>query len=358
MRRIMQGISSNFRSTTTPVVRQHLALALVVGVYMATSFWIANLNGVGVGGAQVGNLFWGFMLRVPQMVFFVLFWRLLYLTYVAHEPNRFGVITSEVRVFLRDRDRILWGFATVGIMTCFLVGFAQFKNLIPTLNPFSWDRTFMELDRLLHFGRLPHEYILPLFGGPFVLSFFTGLYNIWLFLMYMVLLIACFLRPESQVRMRYLVAFVLTWAVGGNLIATLFSSVGPVYYENLGLGGIYAALLGHLDVHAETAFVTVTETQDLLWSVYTAENRVNGISAFPSMHVASSVLMAIFAFQWSRLAGYLMSAFALIIMIGSVLLAWHYAVDGYAGAVIAWLSWQAAGWLVRLRFLGAEPQSR
>jgi membrane-associated phospholipid phosphatase len=353
----MQGIPFNFRSAAAPVLRQHLALAVVVGIYLAAAIWLSSLHGAGVGEAKVGTLFRDFMFRVPQMVFFVLFWRLLYLTYVAREPDRFGVIAAEVRVLLRDRERILWGFATVGIMSCFLVGFAQFKNLIPTLNPFGWDESFMELDRLLHFGNLPHEYILPLFGGPFVLSFFTGLYNVWLFLMYMVLLIACFLRPESRVRMQYLVAFVLTWAVGGNLVATLFASVGPVYYGNLGLGEIYAPLLGHLDRHAETGFVTVRETQELLWSFYVAEDSLNGISAFPSMHVASSALMAIFAFCWTRLAGYLMSAFALIILIGSVLLAWHYAVDGYAGLVIAWLAWRVAGWVVRLPVFGATADT-
>jgi membrane-associated phospholipid phosphatase len=214
----------------------------------------------------------------------------------------------------------------------------------------------MELDRMLHLGQLPHEYVLPLFGGPYLLSLFTGLYNIWLFMMYFVLLIACFLRPSSMVRMQYLFAFVFTWAVGGNLVATLFSSAGPVYYGLLGLGDIYDPLLRHLAEHAETGFVTVIETQNLLWQFHTMEESVNGISAFPSMHVASSVLMAIFAFSWCRLAGYLMSAFALLIMIGSVLLAWHYAVDGYVGAAIAYLSWRTAGWLVRLPILGGAAE--
>ena len=352
----MQGISVNVRSGAASLVRLHLALGLVVVTYMICATWMSQMHGVGVGDEKVGALFQGFLIRVPQMIFFVLFWRLLYLSYVIREPDRFGVIKAEVRAFISDRERLVWGFVATGIMTVFLVAFAQFKNLIPTLNPFDWDTRFMELDRLLHFGQLPHEYILPLLGGPFVLSFFTGLYNIWLFLMYFVLLIACFLRPGSPVRMQFLFAFVLTWAVGGNLVATIFSSAGPVYYGLLGLGDIYDPLLQHLAVHAETGFVTVVDTQNLLWQFHTMENSVNGISAFPSMHVASSVLMAIFAFNWSRLAGYLMSAFAMIIMIGSVLLAWHYAVDGYVGAAIAYLSWRTAGWLVRLPILGGTAE--
>jgi membrane-associated phospholipid phosphatase len=67
------------------------------------------------------------------------------------------------------------------------------------------------------------------------------------------------------------------------------------------------------------------------------------------MHVASSTLMAIFAFQWSRLAGIMLTIFATGIMIGSFVLGWHYAVDGYAGAMIALASWVVAGVLLRPR---------
>ena len=34
-----------------------------------------------------------------------------------------------------------------------------------------------------------------------------------------------------------------------------------------------------------------------------------------------------------------------VIMIGSVLLGWHYAVDGYLGALIAWGAWRVGLWL-------------
>jgi membrane-associated phospholipid phosphatase len=146
----------------------------------------------------------------------------------------------------------------------------------------------------------------------------------------------------------------LTWAIGGNLVATIFSSAGPCYYGLLGLGGEYDSLLKLLHDHAATGALTVVETQALLWEFNKDPQSVNAISAFPSMHVASSVLMACFAFQWSRLAGLITTAFAVVIMIGSVLLAWHYAVDGYAGALIAISCWKIAGVLNRSRF-GAFP---
>jgi membrane-associated phospholipid phosphatase len=57
--------------------------------------------------------------------------------------------------------------------------------------------------------------------------------------------------------------------------------------------------------------------------------------------------MAIIAFKYRRWAGIMMTIFASLIMVGSVMLAWHYAVDGYAGILIAILCWKASGWLIR-----------
>jgi hypothetical protein len=36
-----------------------------------------------------------------------------------------------------------------------------------------------------------------------------------------------------------------------------------------------------------------------------------------------------------------------LIQVGSVVLAWHYAVDGYLGAVLAIVCWRVAGTLTR-----------
>ncbi len=299
-----------------------------------------------------------------MMVFFVLLWRLLNLTYVHKIPNRFEHMASDVRSFLSERDRIVGGLMTVCIMAGTLVAFAQLKNLIPTLHPYSWDEYFMQLDRTLHFGVQPYEIAHTVLGWHFAITAISGLYNFWLFMMYFVLLGACFMRPDSAFRMQFLIAFLFTWAIGGNLFATIFSSAGPAYYALLGLGDNYSELMGILRNHAATGAITVVNTQDLLWQIHTAKSPINAISAFPSMHVASSVLMAIFLSRLSRWLGLFASIFALGIMIGSVLLAWHYAVDGYAGALIAVASWYAAGWLVRLtdrgragQLIGTMPQT-
>lgn len=339
-------------------IRIHALLASLIAVYAVIAFILSHSTAGQIAGSQFLAVFGRFAVLVPQMIFMVLFWRLLYLTYVLRVPDRMAILKSEVVAFVKDRDRMVGGFIAAGLMTVLLVSFSQLKNQIPHLQPFSWDTVFVELDRILHFDTLPHEYLLGIFGWHYAISFFTGLYNVWLFMMYFTLLIACFLKPESAVRMQFLIAFVLTWTIGGNLMATAFASVGPVYFERLGLGDTYAPLMQALEAHAAAGGLTVIETQNLLWSWYTGEANLNAISAFPSMHVASTTLMALFAFSWSRWAGLAASAFALSIMIGSVLLGWHYAVDGYVGALLAALSWKAAGWLARSPFTrAAVPQS-
>ncbi|MCH8197830.1 MAG: hypothetical protein IH904_07085, partial [Proteobacteria bacterium] len=45
--------------------------------------------------------------------------------------------------------------------------------------------------------------------------------------------------------------------------------------------------------------------------------------------------------------GIVLTAYAVIIFIGSVHLGWHYAIDGYAGIAGTWLIWKFAGQMLR-----------
>lgn len=331
------------------VLRRHALLAGLVGAYCLIGVWLSQRHGLTVDPDTAGVLVMHFLTKVPQMVFFLLFWRLLHHTYITRTPDRFGALREDIRAFGLDRDRLLGGAVATVLMAAVLMVFTQIKSLIPILQPFSWDVYFTELDRLLHFGADPYGFLHAVFGWHYSLSFFAGMYNIWLLVIYFALFGSCFMRSTSLPRMQFLIAFVLIWAVGGNLLATLFSSAGPPYFASLGLGDTFAPLMDKLNAHAATGALSVVETQQLLWDFYAAPNSMNAISAFPSMHVASSVLVALFAFQLSRGLGYALAAFAASIMVGSVLLGWHYAVDGYAGAIIAVLGWKFAGWLARSR---------
>lgn len=331
-----------------PVQRHALLFGLVLA-YVAVSALLSLRYGLEVELSKVGVLANHFLGKVPQILVLILVWRLLHLTYVAKVPDRGLALRAEVTGFLTDRARLTNGLIATALMSLVLLTFAQLKSLIPIIHPFSWDLALADLDRWLHFGVDPYVPLHALLGWDISLTFFGGLYNLWLFAAYFTLYATCFLRQDSVVRMQFLVAFLLTWALGGNLFATVFSSAGPPYFALLGLGDRFAPLFDRLAEHAAAGGLSVLETQSLLWNFYSGPNSINAISAFPSMHVASTTLMAILGFSLSRGLGIALAAFTVCIMIGSVMLGWHYAVDGYVGAAIAVLAWKVSGWLIRSR---------
>ena len=242
------------------LLRQHALLALLAAGYMAIAMILSQRLGVVVQADKGAVVFRHFLTKVPQLVFVVLFWRLLVLTYVDKVPDRMAALKAEVRDFVTDRRRLLAGAIGVLIMTSVLLSFAQLKTLVPVIRPFDWDIAFMELDRAVHFGIDPYRIAHAVLGWDLSLFFFTGMYNVWLILNYFVLFGACFMRPENPARMQFLIAFLLTWAIGGNLLATIFSSAGPPYYALLGFGDVYAPLFDRLNAHAATGALTVVDT--------------------------------------------------------------------------------------------------
>jgi membrane-associated phospholipid phosphatase len=160
-------------------------------------------------------------------------------------------------------------------------------------------------------------------------------------------------------RQRALIAFLLMWIGAGTTTAWWASSAGPCYYGHV-VAGVdpYEPLIARLDaVASERGGLKARFNQKGLWELRRADEwgYFAGISAMPSLHVAIAVLIALVAAQRSRLLGFLLALYAVVIQIGSVILAWHYAVDGYVGALLAVLCWKAAGALVREPALAATP---
>jgi len=326
---------------------RHRLLFVIVLAYAGLSFALSQIFGSPAGDEKLSGLVWNFAVMLPMMAYFLLAWRLAVQRFAVPADQRSGWLKADLKRSLTDPERLSSGLVGVVLMFVVLISFAQLKRLIPVLQPFAWDETFILLDRALHFGLDPWRIAHAVAGHPLVVTAITGAYNFWLFLMYFSLIFACFSTANRAARMQYLIAFILTWAIGGNLVATLFSSAGPVYVERLGLGDTFAPLMALLQDHAKVQPITVIETQDLLWAFYAAPDSMSGISAFPSMHVASTTLMALYARAYNRRFGQVVMGFACVIMLGSVLLAWHYAVDGYAGALIALACWWGAGQVMR-----------
>jgi hypothetical protein len=95
----------------------------------------------------------------------------------------------------------------------------------------------------------------------------------------------------------------------------------------------------------------------MLWQTY-EENKVmpaSGISAMPSMHVAIAALFAFFAFQLGKPYNFLFTTYLIVIVIGSVHLAWHYAIDAYVAILLTYGIWRFAGSVVQRLEVEEDP---
>jgi membrane-associated phospholipid phosphatase len=127
----------------------------------------------------------------------------------------------------------------------------------------------------------------------------------------------------------------------------LFSSAGPCYFGQItGLPDPYLPLMTYLNDADQVHRVWALGAQAALWHNYALREftMVSGISAMPSMHVALATLFALVCWRTKRWLGIVMSIYAVLIMIGSVHLGWHYAIDGYAGIGGMIAIWRLVGW--------------
>ncbi len=248
---------------------------------------------------------------------------------------------------------------TLAVFVAFACGFSVLKGAIGVVTPFAWDAVFAELDRAIHFGAAPHDWLRPILDRPDLLFVVTVGYSLWFFVQIASIVLCCCAIGRPALRHQYLMSFMLVWLVGGFLVASAFASAGPVYFDRLGLGGYYAPLMDRLHAAHLSHPVWALKVQDILWDGFTGVREGSaGISAFPSMHVATATLFALAA-RWINPWLFAVSvAFWALTMIGSVVLAWHYAVDGYAATLIAILAWRLSGAYGR-RFgsgaLGLDP---
>lgn len=224
--------------------------------------------------------------------------------------------------------------ATLAAIGLFFGAFTSAKNLLPLLFPFKHDRYLADIDAMIHGGDawrlltwLPYSLTERVYHQAWfaILLGLTG---------YAVLF--------SRHRERYIWTFLISWVVLGVFGAAIFMSGGPVFYERLTGSPRFHELFQLLKGSRAVAYA------DILWEHHAGASTEagSGISAFPSMHLSMATLFFLFAWRTSKLFGFGMLAFGLIILAGSVRLGWHYAIDGYFSILVTTGIWTAAGWLL------------
>ncbi|HUR94511.1 MAG TPA: phosphatase PAP2 family protein [Gemmatimonadales bacterium] len=240
--------------------------------------------------------------------------------------------------------RLVLAGATCVLMAVLLSVFAIWKASIPYLSPWHWDVTLVGIERALHGGQVPQDLTRRWLGRDATI-FLDRLYYLWFRLLALFVVWQSFRRPSAS-RTRTLLAMVLAYVLLGNLAAVLLSSGGPVYYDRLISGpSPYAAQTAYL---ATIPGLHAVEIQHLIWQWLLTDHYIpfGSISAMPSMHVAVATIMALACWERDRRLGLVAWAYALLILVGSVHLNWHYAVDGYVAILGTIAVWRISAWLV------------
>ena len=276
---------------------------------------------------------------------------MLYVMLAKRPARLIAHILRDYREQFLDPQRLANGTLLILILPVFFSVFTSFKVMIPRINPFSWDPTFEAWDRALHGGVAPWEILQPVLGFPLATEVINFAYHLWLFVLYGLIFWQGFSLADPRLRMQFLVTTVLTWSLLGSLGATLFSSAGPCYYGLVtGEADPFLPLMDYLRQTAETHYVPALDVQALLWADYQAGgvSQARGISAMPSMHVSSAFLFLLLGWRVNRTLGWALTVFFGFILIGSVHLGWHYAIDGYFAVPATWLLWHLTGRLLDL----------
>ena len=284
----------------------------------------------------------------------------LYQARVRKVPNFQAEAVRRLRHDFLSRERLLLALPVLALWPITAGAFSYLKSVIPLVHPFYLDPTLHQWDRMLHFGVDPWRLLQPFLGYTWVTWLINLGYALWLWVFQAVLVLQFGAAGDRKRRMQFLLTMALAWALIGNVAATLMSSAGPCFY-GLIVGGPdpYAPLMSYLHgVSTELSLAafghefhipfTALMLQDLLWQGQLDGDFgiAMGISAAPSMHIASSWIIARLAWSIGGKARVCGSVFLLFIFVGSIHLGWHYAIDGYLAATAAWGLWRATGWLL------------
>lgn len=354
--------SGNSRSSITPTaphrwrraLRAHRALLILIAAYVCIGYTVQELADVEgmmrpLWDTETFLLFYAVAAYSAAIVVVVMRWKARDAGGNRLEGRRaWETALRSFREFMTSADGA-GVLLVIGLLPLFMNAFGGWKAAIPHLNPFSWDVPLMRLDRLLHGGADPWKLLEPLLSRPRVVLAWD--YGYTLFIPAQTAVVLWQVWSRDPLRHRFLISYVLTWILLGTVTAIALSSAGPCFYGQV-VGGAdpFAPLFKSLGAIHSKQPVGAIEAQHVLWASHTRGLAVPfaGISAMPSMHVALPMLFVLVAWNAGVHLRLLFLAYLGFNLVGSVLLGWHYAVDGYAAMLGVAIIWAAVGAVTRV----------
>lgn len=227
------------------------------------------------------------------------------------------------------------------VLPAFLIGYTSSKTAIPVLVGYSWDAFWANCDRLL-FGDDVWKISRSIFGNSSA-SFWAHSYSVGWGTVFVLSANFVTLLGRRRFVGVFFTAMLASWLIGGVFLAYLFSAAGPVFAPEfdpslaqrfLPLQHLLENTSGNDGVRMAQEYLLVA-AQDSHVAM-----KGGGISAMPSMHVATVTIYVMAA----RRTPWLIPAvlFWILIFIGSAYSGFHYWIDGVIAAALAVGCWQVA----------------
>lgn len=228
----------------------------------------------------------------------------------------------------------------------FLAAYTTAKTGIPFLVGFHWDAAFMALDHAI-FRADPWRFTHSVLGAQATQVLVIGYLFVWASAL---LFVQAFVALYGRARLVavFFSTMMATWLVGGVILAYVFSSAGPalVHAVDPAVGAYFSELTRAISQSPLTAGIATVQGYLVDTMHYTVVTKGGGVSAMPSMHIATATIYILAArgtrWFWPAVA------FALFIWVGSVHFGYHYAVDGPVAAAVAWACWHAMSLLQKV----------
>jgi membrane-associated phospholipid phosphatase len=225
--------------------------------------------------------------------------------------------------------------------------FASVKNTFAG-SGFPYEKLAADLDKAIHFGHAPVRYMLSVARYEWLLQVMEINYDLLWFIVCFGILFWIATSPRADtIRLRYFATFFCVWVIIGNIAAGIVPTAGPAFYGFV--TGDTVRFSGMLDfIGTSTDWFSAADAQRYLWSLQeTGRSGLgSGVSAFPSMHVALVSMNAMFAAERGVKLAVIAALYTLFIMLSSVYLGWHYAIDGYGALLLTALIY----WSMRVLF--------
>lgn len=286
--------------------------------------------------------------RLSEFVFYIcVFFAVSYSVSIIYRYFRFGARPWEGAQF---GSVAVDGVTKLILLVCLVVFhdiFTIMKNNMQHINEYGWDIAFARLDKSIHFGQDAWLWYDKLFG--FIdFKILDILYlPIWAISLIGMAVHCIIFQKDRAFGRRLLITYAIIWIFLGNVVAAIFLSAGPVFFDKFtGDEGRYAELFVYQSA-AGFGETSIAAVQQFLWEAHDRglSHFGSGISAFPSLHVAITTLVMFYIGRSSKVLFFIGFLYLVIIQAASVLTGYHYAIDGYFSIIFVVILWY--GYTVR-----------